>query len=140
MPTNDRIHINGPLQALFDSVLVDAVAEVTNNVNYIEVLENGRVVNDEGRLSGSEQAPEGMVRAFMPEYEAFAQSELQAEYERELRNANPDLGQAVMNGIDSAALGIAAFLVTRTPIDTSRARNAWQVELSDGESQKAPGT
>jgi hypothetical protein len=136
---NNRVRLTPALERLFQERLEGATAEISNNVNYIEVLENGRVVNQQGRLQGSDQAPDGFVRAFFSEYEQIAETEVQAEYGIELRKTNPDLSQGVKNGIDSAAFAIASLLITRTPIDTSRARTSWMLETTDGEEIKNPG-
>jgi hypothetical protein len=136
---NNRVRLTPALERLFQERLEGATAEVSNNVNYIEVLENGRVVNEQGRLQGSDQAPDGFVRAFFSEYEQVVETEVQAEYDIELRKTNPNLSQGVKNGIDSAAFAIASLLTSRTPIDTSRARTSWMLETTDGEEIKNPG-
>lgn len=133
-----RVTINPELRELFEGALSNVATQIQNNANYIEILERGRVVGEDGVLRGSEQAPEGFVRAFIGEYEHIVNECLVTSLEQEFTGGGiPDLQKAAERGLNEATLRILQLLITRTPIDTSNARQHWQAVLNGGKTVRA---
>jgi hypothetical protein len=112
-----EIEISADLEAFLSLRLGDMEAQILSNLEYIMPLEWGH----------SGQAPQGMVGAFINDYQDWFVAEL-----RIALDTSDDLPKALEAGVTMAALQILRAIADRTPVDTGRAKNSWDVVLPDG--------